>query len=93
MSKTIEIAKELKEELDKLPLFQEYYRYKALVDSNKELNALKTSIAKAKLEGNSELHKNLLDRYNSHPLIVNYQELETEVANYLAQVAKIVNKK
>ena len=35
----------------------------------------------------------LLERYNSHPLIVNLNALEDEVAEYLNQISKIVNKK
>ena len=93
MSKTIEIAKELKGELDKLPLFQEYKRVKSLVESNEEIQELKVRIAKAKARGEDKLHKELLNRYNNYPLIVNLQELEKEAVDYLSQIAKIVNKK
>ena len=93
MSITIEIAKELKGELDKLPLFQEYKRVKSLVESNEEIQELKVRIAKAKASGEDKLHKELLNRYNNYPLIVNLQELEKEAVDYLSQIAKIVNKK
>ena len=93
MSKTIEIAKELKGELDKLPLFQEYKRVKSLVESNEEIQELKVRISKAKASGEDKLHKELLNRYNNYPLIVNLQELEKEAVDYLSQIAKIVNKK
>lgn len=93
MSKTIEIAKELKQELDALPLFQEYKRVKNLVENSDELNSLKQEIVKAKASNKDSLHKELLERYNSHPLIINLKALEDEVAEYLNQISKIVNKK
>lgn len=93
MSKPIEIATELKKELDNLPLFQEYKRLREAVDSDKDISELKTAIAKAKAQGNEDLHKELLERYNSHPLIINLNIIESEVADYLNQISVIVNKK
>ena len=91
MSKEIELAKELKSELDSLPLFQEYKRIKALVDSSDELNELKREIAKS--TNDKEKHNELLNEYNSHPLMVNLKELEAEVREYLKEVTEIINKK
>ena len=93
MSKPIEIALELKKELDNLPLIQEYKRTKELVESNEEIKELKSEIAKAKMNSDEALHKELLNRYNSHPLIVNLKTLEDEVVEYLNQISEIVNKK
>ena len=93
MNKPFEIATELKKELDNLPLFQEYKRLREAVESDKEIAELKTAIAKAKAQGNEELHKELLERYNNHPLIVNLNAIESEVADYLKQISVIVNKK
>lgn len=93
MDNPIEIAQALKEELDKLPLFQEYSRVKCLLENNEDLLKLKGDIAWAKHNGDNELHKTLLDKYNSHPLVINYQSLQSEVYDYLKQVSDIVNKK
>ena len=93
MSDSIKIAKELKSEIDKLPLFQEYYRVKALVKNDESIKSLKAEITKAKLNKDNEKHKLLLDKYNSHPLVVNYASLQKEVYEYLKQVSDIVNKK
>ena len=89
MSKAIELAHELKKELDSLPLFQEYKRIKGLVDSSEELKELKARIVKA----NSSEKKKLLDEYNSHPLVVNYNQLSEEVRVYLQEICEIINKK
>ena len=93
MSDSIKIAKELKSEIDKLPLFQEYYRVKDLVKNDESIKSLKAEITKAKLNKNNKKHKLLLDKYNSHPLVVNYVSLQKEVYEYLKQVSDIVNKK
>lgn len=93
MDKTIELAKELKQELDSLPLFQEYKRVKGLVDNSDEINSLKREIALAKSRNNIEEHKRLLEVYNSHPLIQNYESLKSDVAKYLQEVSEIINKK
>ena len=93
MDKIIELAKELKTELDNLPLFQEYKRIKELMDSSPELEELKRKIALAKVRENNDEHQRLLDEYNNHPLIVNYNSLKNEVYDYLKQISEIVNKK
>ena len=93
MSKPIEIARELKIEIEKDPLIIEYRRIKSLVDSNDELNNLKREIALAKTHQDDSLHKKLLDQYNNHPLIINYNVLNQEVSDYLASISQIVNKK
>ena len=93
MDKVLEIAKELKIELDKLPLFREYKRMKELMDSSSEIEELKRKIALAKVRGNEQEHKTLLEEYNNYPLIVNYEALKNEVYDYLKQISEIVNKK
>ena len=91
MNKEIEIAKELKKEIDSLPLFQEYKRIRELVDNSDEIKELKAEIAKS--VNDKEKHKELLNRYNTHPLIVNLNELEIEVRDYLKEITDIINKK
>ena len=93
MNETLELAKELKEEIHKDPLIVEYLRVKKLYESNNEINKLKKDIALAKAHHKDELHKDLLAKYNSHPLVVNYNYLKEEVSNYLSEISKIVNKK
>ena len=91
MSDVIRLTKELKEELDNLPLFQEYKRIYELVSSNEELNELHKEICKVSKTSDTKRHQELLDRYNSHPLIVNKRELEAEVKDYLSEISDIIN--
>ena len=90
MNRAIELTYELKKEIDSLPLFQEYKRIKELVDSSEELNELKKEIDRT---SDKEKKNELLKQYNSHPLMINYKELETEVSEYLLQICEIINKK
>ena len=93
MDKAIELAKELKQELDSLPLFQEYKRVKGLVENDPEINSLKKEIALAKTHGETKEHKRLLEKYNNHPLIQNFESLKNDVYKYLQEVSEIINKK
>lgn len=93
MDKILELSTQLKEEIDNLPLFQEYLRVKQLISESEEIEGLKKEIALAKIHHDDERHKELLDQYNSHPLIVNYESLKAEVYDYLKQISEIVNKK
>ena len=91
MNKAIELTYELKQEIDKLPLFQEYKRIKGLVDESIEIKELKKEIAKS--SNDKTKHQELLEQYNAHPLIVNLDALEKEVSDYLREICEIINKK
>lgn len=93
MSDSIKLAKELKGEILKEPLIEEYFRVKNLLDSDVEINLLKKEIALAKIHNYNKLHQDLLSRYNNHPLVVNYNVLKEEVNEFLLEISKIVNKK
>lgn len=91
MNKAIELTYELKKEIDKLTLFQEYKRIKSLVDESIEIKELKKEIAKS--SNDKTKHQVLLEQYNTHPLIVNLDALEKEVSDYLREICEIINKK
>ena len=93
MDKLIELSEELKKELDSLPLFQEYSFLKKEIENNIELKELKRKIILAKKDNNLEEHQRLLDEYNSHPLVVNFLELQEEVLDYLKTIGDILNEK
>ena len=90
MDKAIELTYELKEELNSLPLFQEYKRIKHLVDTSSELKEMKEEIARTNDKSKKD---KLLKEYKSHPLMVNYDALEKEVSEYLLEICEIINKK
>ena len=51
MDKVIELAKELREEIDNLPEVIEYNKLKKLLENDEELKAMRKEIARLKLEG------------------------------------------
>ena len=93
MDKIIELTQELKDELNKLPLFQEYKTLRKEVDESSELCELRKQIVRAKNENRLEDHKKLLEKYNNHPLVSNFNIIEQEVKEYLREISKILNKK
>lgn len=93
MSDVLDISKELKAELDNLPLFKEYKRVEALYLSNSDINNLKKEIVRAKNENRLDDHKKLLEKYNSNPLVENYFSLKEEVIEYLKEVSKAIQEK
>lgn len=91
MSDVIELSKELRKELDNNPTIIEYHRYKDLVDNDKELIILRNEIKKS--VNDLEKRKNLLEQYNSSPIVANYNILKEEVRLILKEISDIINKK
>ena len=87
MDKLIEEAKSLREDIDSLPEIKEYYRLKTLYENDQHLKEMRREIARLKSEGKEEERNNLLQIYNSHPLINNY-ELAKEEAERILRVIK-----
>ena len=93
MDKILEKTRDLKRNLNELELFKEYKSVKFAVENNEEINELKKLIVRAKNENRIEEQKVLLEKYNSHPLIINLNELEEEVKTYLKEISDILNEK
>ena len=93
MDKILELANQLKFELDKLPLFIEFKKVDTEIKNSQELDELKKRIVLAKKENNLAIHQTLLEQYNNHPLMVNYHYLKDEVYDYLKELSEIINKK
>ena len=91
MDKIIEEAKALRKDIDSLPEVQEYYRLKTLMENDEELKKLRLEIARLAKEGKTEERKNLLEVYNSHPLVNNFYIAEEEVKLILNSIKDILN--
>lgn len=84
-------AKALRKDIDELPSVKEYYRVRDLYEKDEELKAMRSEIARLKNEGKEEERKNLLDRYNKHPLVNNYELAKQEVISILSVVKSIID--
>ena len=93
MDRILELTQELKNELDKLPLFQEYKTLKKELNDSEEIKELKKQIVRAKNENRLDDYKALLTQYENHPLVSNFNMIELEVKNYLKEITEILNKK
>ena len=91
MNNPVDSAKALKKEIEELPEVKEYLSLKDLLENDKELQELRTNSARLESEGKLEEKKNLLEIYNSHPLIVNFNILKDEVKNILSEINDILN--
>lgn len=91
MDKIVQDAKKLREEIDNLPMVQEYYHLKSLYEADEELANMRREIARLKNEGKEEERKNLLEIYNNHPLVNNYELAKQEVESLLIVIKNIID--
>ena len=90
MSDLLEEVKSLRSDIDNLPVVQEYYRLKTIYENDEELQRMRMEIARLKSLGKEEERNNLLEIYNQHPLVVNYEVYKEEVENLLRQIKNII---
>lgn len=90
MDEVVELAKTLKQEIDKLPEMQEYLRLKSLLEKDEELATMRSEIARLQNEGKTKEKENLLAIYNSHPLVNNFYIAKEEVTNLLSSISQIL---
>lgn len=81
----------LKDELDKTEIIQEYLKLKNTFESDSQLAELRTEIAKLANEGKKEEHDSLLKIYNSHPVVTNYEQAIEEVIALLKEIKEILS--
>lgn len=91
MDEILTKAKEIREEVDSLPQVKEYYRLKELYENDDELKRLRGEIARLASEGKNKQRKALLEIYNSHPLVSNYNQAKEEVIILLNEIKNILD--
>lgn len=80
----------LKEQLDNYPTIKEFLSLKEVIEKDQELKSMRLEIAKLAYENKKIEHDNLVNIYNSHPLVVNYNEARKEVITLLNQIKEIL---
>ncbi len=90
MDKVIEKSLELQENLKNTREMQEFLKLKQLFENDAELEQMRKDIALAKAENRLEDHKALKEKYENHPLVVNYYQAKEEAFALLAQVGDII---
>lgn len=82
---------QLKEELDNSKIIQEYLSLKNILENDEELKKLREEIARLTNENKVDEKEALLAIYNSHPVVVNYEQAREEVVALLNQIKKILS--
>lgn len=90
MDEVIEVTKKLKESLLELPEIKEYLKLKDLYEKDESLKQMRRDIARLKNEGKEEERNNLLNIYNNHPLVNNYNLAKEEVKAILQTIRDII---
>ena len=90
MDKIIQLAKELRKEIDDLPEMKEYLKLKQLLEDNRELKNMRSDIARLTNEGKLKERDNLLSIYNSHPLVNNFYLAKEEIKTILQTIKNII---
>lgn len=85
------LLEQLKTALDNNEEIKEYLSLKEIVENDPELKKMRQEIARLTNEGKVEEKNNLIETYNSHPIVVNYNESRTEVINLLNQIKTILS--
>ena len=81
---------DLKNHLDNLPLINEFLRVKDIFEKDEELIQMRQNIARLANDGKKEEHQALLDIYNSHPIVINYNLLRDDVLSLLNEIKDIL---
>lgn len=90
MDDVIELSKKLKTEIDNLPEMKEYLKLKKLIENDDELAKMRLDIARLANEKKYEERDNLLQIYNSHPLVNNFYLAEEEIKSLLQSIKNII---
>ena len=93
---------ELKEQLINEPIVKEYFRLLSLIENDEQLSILDKEIKiHQKLMSTNmnndeiyfkekEIYESKLNQYNTHPLIINFNNTKDEVASLLQQLEQIL---
>ena len=91
MDKIIKTAKEIRQEIDNEEVIKEYYRLKELYEKDEELKRLRSEISRLASLHKEEEKNALLELYNNHPLVNNYNQAKEEAMNLLREVKNIID--
>lgn len=79
---------ELKKTLHNEKLIQEYLSLKNIVDNSLELKKMREEILALNKKNEMGLMKALKDKYDSHPLVINFNNVKEEVNELLNEIKR-----
>jgi len=91
MSDPVELAKKLRQDLEKTEEFKNYFRLKELIENSEELKELRTSIARLNSQNKFEEANALKKIYDSNPLVNNFYQAKQEISEILNQIKNMIS--
>lgn len=92
----------IKEDINKEPCVQEYLRLKNVIENDSELKKLSEDIKFYQKEmcknhhnsrlyqENKKIYDSLVQKYNSHPICINYELAKEELKNFLLEIKEVI---
>lgn len=90
MTDPIEIALEIRDKISELPEAKEYLRLKCIIDNDGEIQRLQKEIVVLQNSDKKAEAKELLDKLNSMPIIINFQIVKEQLAETLRLVSNVL---
>lgn len=90
MTDPIEIALEIRDKISELPEAKEYLRLKGIIDNDGEIQRLQKEIVVLQNSDKKAEAKELLDKLNSMPIIINFQIVKEQLAETLRLVSNVL---
>ena len=90
MDKGLELAQEINEKISELPEAKEYLRLKKIIEEDEEIKSLQKQIVSLQNSGNKEEADKLLDQLNSMPIVINFEEIRSQLADTLKVISNIL---
>lgn len=92
MNNDLELSlNKLKNELDNSQIIKEYLSLKEVLENDEELKKMREDIARLTSENKLEEREALIQIYNSHPIVANYEQAREEVVHLLEQIKDILS--
>jgi len=91
MSDPVELAKKLRQDLEKTEEFKNYFHLKELIENSEELKELRTSIARLNSQNKFEEANALKKIYDSNPLVNNFYQAKQEISEILNQIKNMIS--
>lgn len=90
MNDPVEIALEIRDKISELPETKEYLRLKEIIDNDEEIQTLQKEIISLQNADKKEEAKELSNKLNSMPIIIDFQIVKEQLADTLRLVSDIL---
>ena len=90
MDNSLEIAEQIKGKILELPEAKEYLRLKSIIESDEEIKSLQEKIISLRKDKKTKEAKELTDKLNSMPIIINFEAVRDQLADTLKVISNIL---